>query len=298
MDILRSLWKVGCNDIQVFLNLFDIQVQPALTYSAEVWGMYDSSQIEKVHMYACKKLLSVSQKTPNTLIYGELGRYPLHINAQIKAIKYWLRLVEMADDRIPKAAYNKLKELNDKDKDTWVGGIKSCLCRNGFGNVWMFQEVGNKNAFLRVFKQRLIDCFAQNWQDKIHNSQRLSKYGEIKNIFVQEHYLSLPIEKRFRDTIARLRMGVNELASNKYRYSPNIQLRSCPICNAVEEDEIHFIFMCKAYDCLRNDKLPAHCLTQTPSAQDYSRLFQPAYIVLLAKYCTSAFKLRNELITT
>ena len=45
----------------------------------------------------------ISQKTPNTMIYGELGRYPLYINTVIKAVKYWLKLVELPDNRLPKA---------------------------------------------------------------------------------------------------------------------------------------------------------------------------------------------------
>ena len=63
MDILRALWKIECNDVRVFLRLFDQQVQPSLTYAAEIWGVKEVPEIERVQMYACKKLLAVSQKT-------------------------------------------------------------------------------------------------------------------------------------------------------------------------------------------------------------------------------------------
>ena len=36
-------------------------------------------QIERVHLYACKRILRVLGKTPNDIVYGELGRYPLWI---------------------------------------------------------------------------------------------------------------------------------------------------------------------------------------------------------------------------
>ena len=62
-------------------------------------------------MYACKKALSVSQKTTNAMIYGELGRYPLYINTVMKAVKYWLKLVELLDNRLPNAAYETVKIL-------------------------------------------------------------------------------------------------------------------------------------------------------------------------------------------
>ena len=65
------------------MKLFDLQVQPALTYTAEVWGSTKVKEIERVHMYACKKALSVSQKTPNAMIYGELGRYPLFVRKYV-----------------------------------------------------------------------------------------------------------------------------------------------------------------------------------------------------------------------
>ena len=93
MYILRALWKIGCTDVKIFLRLFDLQVQPALTYASEVsflgvvvvvvfflWrggGVKEVKKVEQVHMYACKKVLSVSQKTQNNMIYGELGRHPL-----------------------------------------------------------------------------------------------------------------------------------------------------------------------------------------------------------------------------
>ena len=60
-------------------------------------------------MYACKGVPSVSQKTRNTMIYGELGRYPLYINTVKKSVKYRLKLVEMPSNRLPKAAHKTVK---------------------------------------------------------------------------------------------------------------------------------------------------------------------------------------------
>ena len=56
-----------------------MQVVPILLYRAELWGMDKFDQIERVHLYACKRFLYVLGKTPNDIVYGELGRYPLWI---------------------------------------------------------------------------------------------------------------------------------------------------------------------------------------------------------------------------
>ena len=118
-------------------------------------------------MYARK---SESQKTPNTMIYGELGRYPLYINTVIKAVTYWLKLVELPDNRQPKAAYETVQSLDDKGVKTWASD-RTCLFQYSFGIVWVSQLVGNKTGFLRELKQRLINCNTQDWHNKISTKE-------------------------------------------------------------------------------------------------------------------------------
>ena len=64
-----------------------------LNYGAEVWGLNcDIKIIERVHLFALKRFLNVSIRTPNDLVYGETGRYPLYVNIYVKCIKYWLKI--------------------------------------------------------------------------------------------------------------------------------------------------------------------------------------------------------------
>ena len=85
---------------------------------------------------ACKQFLGLPRSTPNAIIYGELGRYPLYINSSIKSIKYWLNLLQMNDDRLPKQAYRMLVALDCKGKRCWVTNIKELLFKSGFGIAW------------------------------------------------------------------------------------------------------------------------------------------------------------------
>ena len=52
-------------------------------------------QIERVHLYACKRFLRVLDKTQNDIVYGELGRYPTSIS---KSIKHWFRLLKQPEN--------------------------------------------------------------------------------------------------------------------------------------------------------------------------------------------------------
>ena len=40
-------------------------------------------QIEKIHLFALKRFLNVDIRTPNDLVYGELGKYLIYISILI-----------------------------------------------------------------------------------------------------------------------------------------------------------------------------------------------------------------------
>ena len=57
--------------------MFDAQIKPMLLNGSEIWGLKEYKSVEKVHTSALKKLLNVSPRTPNDMVYGETGRFPL-----------------------------------------------------------------------------------------------------------------------------------------------------------------------------------------------------------------------------
>ena len=55
-----------------------------------------------------------------------------------------------------------LKHCND-GKDNWASRIKKVLCENGFGHIWLFENVSNEKFVLSEIKSRLTDVFIQTW---------------------------------------------------------------------------------------------------------------------------------------
>ena len=94
----------------VFVQRFDEQIKPMLVYASEIWGMSQSSYIESAHLFACKRLLSVSNRTPNHMISGETGRYPLYIDSTLSSLRYWLKVSKIPDTRFTKQALILLKK--------------------------------------------------------------------------------------------------------------------------------------------------------------------------------------------
>ena len=61
-------------------------------------------------------------------------------------------------------------------------------CTREFDDVWVWirmQGVQNVNWFLRVFRERITDCWRQGWDDRIHERDRYSVY----RIYKLEHSL-------------------------------------------------------------------------------------------------------------
>ena len=76
--------------IKCLLSLFDKMVKPILLYGCEIWGFGNNYVLEKVHLKFCKMILNLKKSTPNYMIYGELGRYPVEIDIKIRKKNYIL----------------------------------------------------------------------------------------------------------------------------------------------------------------------------------------------------------------
>ena len=68
------------------MKIFDAQVQPVVLYGAEIWGLDNSSfVINNVRLFGLKRYLGVDRRTPNDLVYGEVGSF-LFKSVQVSAV--------------------------------------------------------------------------------------------------------------------------------------------------------------------------------------------------------------------
>ena len=109
IEILRSMRKLGSPDFLMFWKLFDAQIQPMITYAADIWGLSENIYMERVHTFAIKRFLSIPVHSSNTLVYGETGRYALFI---VKCIKYWIKLTRLSPSQLCRQAFSwKMKNI-------------------------------------------------------------------------------------------------------------------------------------------------------------------------------------------
>ena len=183
-----------------------------------------------------KHYLGADRRTPNDLVYVEVGRFPIQINASVRCIRYWLKLTRMDEHRLPLRAYKMLLNLDQRGKINWVMNIRKTLSVNGFSYVWDNQGVGCLNVFIREFRQWLIDMQWQAWDDHVNTSDRFSLYRQFKTLACVDPYIMLNLNRYIRYTLTRLRFGGLDIKVHRSRFKLyNVDELKCSLClSAVE----------------------------------------------------------------
>ena len=140
--------------------------------------------------------------------------------------------------------------LQDFGKKTWAYYVEELLCRNGFGDVWLQQNVGHLNRFVSVSKQRLLDQFQLDWSGSITSKERFQFYSILKHSIRAEKYIDFIQLRCFREAFIQFRFGISPISVHRLRYGDGVIPRDllCPLCMNEIEDETHVLFSCKAYD--------------------------------------------------
>jgi len=294
MQIMKALRKLGHMTPDIFYKILDTQIQPMLLYGAEIWGLDDCNIIEGIHLFALKYFMNVSSRTPNMMVYGDAGRFPLHVNATMRSIKYWTRILKMDARRLPSQSYKMMLNCPN-DVATWAAKVKRILQEHGFDRVWESQHVENESTFLKSLRERLIEQFCFDWESKLNASNRYRFYKQIKARCETEEYLYALDKKIFRDIYIRFRLGISDLSVHKLRYSTVEPEVLCPLCREREEDEYHFLLECPAlYDLRGKFVIPFLCIPVSDAMTCLMSSTDQKVIRSVSIYLYYAFKRREE----
>ena len=284
------------------MEMFDKMITPILCYASEVWGFHDAPDIERVQLKFCKTVLGVKSSVQNDFVYGELDRMPMKCVRFVNIVRYWLKIVHGEKSRyVTKCYMNALRTVETNDEKSWVNSLKAVLEQNGFGDVWLQQGVGDRDIFLKVFKQRLLDIFRQNWGERLSMSSRAVFYRSVKENWEFSEYLETVHVTEHRKALCRLIVSSHQLRIETGRWErPSVsrEMRHCELCNNGIEDEFHFLLECPVYSSIRKQLINRYYWNR-PSMYKLVQLFNSKRrkeIIALAKYVYQAFKLRRELI--
>ena len=86
-SVLRKSKKLFL-PVDIQLQLFDSMVAPVLMYGSEFSGFERSNVLESLCLQFNKYILKAKKTTPNIILYGELGRYPVEILIKSRMIGF------------------------------------------------------------------------------------------------------------------------------------------------------------------------------------------------------------------
>lgn len=199
----------------------------------------------------------------------------------------------MNTNRYPYKCYKMLRNLDENDRVTWASKVGLLLFRYGFGYIWITENVGNENAFMKIFKQRLIDCSKQNWCSMIEASSKARHYRFISPTSQVSNYICYDLPLKFRISLSKIKCSVHSLNVEVGRHRNIIyNERFCTLCNRREvEDEFHFVIKCPVYKHLRDIYLP-NIDTDRVTVNEFHLLFNGnrAEVLNLAKYIFMHFR--------
>ena len=272
------------------LDLFDKVVKPILLYGCEVWGFSNHSLIEKLHLKFCKHILNLNNSTPNYMVYGELGRFPLVINVKVRMITFWANMVY--SNKLSTCIYALLYKQNSQ----WVKFVKSILDECGMSYVWQNQSFCNFSWLKNRVFHSLLDQFTQSWRSNVFTSPKGINYRMFKEDLKLENYLlKLPVKKykllcRFRCSNFKL-----PIETGRWGHIPRSE-RKCKLCNSNDiGDEFHYLFKCKDPVISRTRQ---NCLSRifcnNPNAYKFSCLFNHTNINVVSNVCKLVSVIQNR----
>ena len=266
--------------IDIQIQLFDSMVLPILLYGAEVWGIKEFKEIEKLHLKFLKHCLGICNSTCNNMVYGELGRFPLEIKIKIRIISYWSNLLNPNTVKLSKRMYQYLLELDQQNTYTspWISYVKKVLNECGRSDLWINQTTINPQIVKPLITQTLKDQFVQKWRSDLATMSSCDLYNTLKGQFELEKYLrSDIINKSLKTALCKFRCGNTRLPKILGRYNniPRAQrlCNKCPL--SVPGDEYHYLFICTNDDIvtLRQNYLNNY-LTPNPNMAHCSNLLK------------------------
>lgn len=287
--------------VDLQLELFDKLVKPILLYGCEIWGFGNLDIIERVQLKFLKHVLKVKSCTPNYIVYGEVGVYPLKIDINARMVSYWGKLnspdnfgtLSTLVYYASKSHYENNRLSNRSLYFKWISSIKTILCNAGFSGIWDTHTFLNKVWLSKTIKQKLSDMFLTEWYQSVELNVN---YRIFKHKFELEYYLTnIPNNLLYYFTSIRTRN--HRLPVEIGRWAKiEFTDRKCNLCHADVGDEYHFLLVCEKLKAQRKEFLKAYYYKR-PNTIKYESLMNTRskrMLISLSKFIKTIYELSKE----
>jgi hypothetical protein len=147
---MESCCKLSLKSRKLCLPLFcNSMVVPFLLYGSEVWVFEQVQILEKFQLQFCKFILDLKVSTPNWMVYGMLGIFPLVIQVKARVLCFWSKIINPKENKICKLLNKTMLSLSSRNivNSKWINFVKETLSKLGMSEYFHLQKVDNINHF-------------------------------------------------------------------------------------------------------------------------------------------------------
>ena len=237
-------------------GIFDSLITPIATYASTFWLPFIISKagfnsIEKLmdtwgilkaetlNQKCARMFLSVHSKASRLAVLGELGRYPLFVNALSQCLNYKLSLFKrQSSTNLIGDVLTEMKAMSLDGRDCWLTRVNNIEKLLKIPQNLKFSKSSGKNLtaivkskFDSFWLSKVNEFKAKNNDNLDHNKLRI--YRQFKSSFTIEPYITLVRNRNQRSSLSRLRISAHTLATEVLRRCrPVIPLerRFCAYC--------------------------------------------------------------------
>lgn len=273
--------------IECQLDLFDKMIMPILLYGCEIWGFTNTVIIERLHLKYCKLILHLKKSTPNFIVYGELGRFPLSVHIKTRIVNFWAGLIIGKQTKYSYLIYKLIycKFLNGVNSG-WISYLKSIFDECGMSNIWYSQSFSNIDWIVKSIKQKLCDQFIQKWNSDCYNSTKGTSYRLfVRDDFKMQYFLTSNLSVKNKIILSQFRSNNHKLPieSGRWQNIPK-QNRTCNLCHKDIGDEFHYLMICDVLSGIRKLYVPLY-YRKNPNILKFFELFSSKKTSVLNNLC-------------
>ena len=262
----------------IHIDLFEKMISPIFLYGCEVWGYGNVEPMEIFYRKFIKRVLGIHKSTPNCIVYGEVGKYPIVHQVYKRMISFWANISEGKTSKLSTIMYRIIYKLHlDGSYDSpWLLCIKRILCNSGHPTFWDQQDLLSPKSFMmkNVVALQLQNQYIQEWDFEVNRNRKCVAYRIFKDEIRMEPYLA-KLDFVNRRALCKFRTGNHRLPVAKSRYIPGGggEEALCKLCDTNDLcDEFHVLFICKFFDDHRKKYLKKNYYSK-PSTLKMNTLF-------------------------
>ena len=144
------------------------------------------------------------------MVYGEVGKLPLHVTVDKHMINYWIRLLNKDSTSYASIIYTITLKLFISGVTQWLSRVKYIPHICGLSYIWLNQNLIDKRQCKSIIHKRIEDIAHQKWYIDLSNSFMCITYKLFKKLLHFEKHL---LNSNFKDRInlTRLRCSNSKL---------------------------------------------------------------------------------------